>query len=153
MLSWGSSCFLLDLHPVSFRSTEVFTYLSYHSLFYHKSFFCHFFLFDVPKPGEHVLLQSHLDILASTCHSVYLFILRRGRISTAFILFSFFCNTHVSLPYNCVGTDTALCTAKRATVLTFRRLINAAKAPCTGNQPCYRQQYAFPHPSRIFHLY
>ena len=62
-------------------------------------------------------------------------ILRRDRISTAFFFFIFlsffFCNTYVSLPYNGVSTNSALCTAKCAAVLTFRPLINADKAPLT----------------------
>ena len=47
MPSRGSSWFLYDLPPVSLilcfrRSTEVSTYLSYHSLFHHKSFLLFF---------------------------------------------------------------------------------------------------------------
>ena len=57
-------------------------------------------------------------------------ILRRDSISITFFFLSFFfCNTHVSLPYNSVGTNTALCIAKRAAVLTFRRFTNADKVP------------------------
>ena len=59
-------------------------------------------------------------------------ILRRLlRISTAFFYSSHIFFSDVSLPYNTVGTNTALCTAKRATVLMLRRLINTAKAPLT----------------------
>ena len=44
-----------------------------------------------------------------------LHMLRRHHISTAFIFLSFFCcNTHISLPYNSVVNNTALCTAKYA---------------------------------------
>ena len=51
-------------------------------------------------------------------------------ISSQHSFFSFFYKTHVSLPYNSVG-NTAFCSAKHAAVLTFRRHINAAKAPLT----------------------
>ena len=73
----GSSCLLRDLPTVSLilcfqRSTAVFSYLSYHSLF--NIFFCHSFIthsFNVPKPVEHVLLHSQSDIFTSTCNCVY----------------------------------------------------------------------------------
>ena len=45
-----------------------------------------------------------------------------------FFLSFFFCNIHVWVPCNSVGTNTALCTAKHAAVLMFRHLINAANA-------------------------
>ena len=80
------------------------------------------------------LVPAILCISSSQIRSAKLtwHILRRVRTYTAFIFPSFlFCNTLVSLPYNGVGTNTALWMDKRAAVLTFCRLINTAKALLT----------------------
>ena len=133
---------------------------SYRSLFHHKSFF---HPFDVSKPAEHVLLHSHCDILVILpfCVSLYcgfdqLSWLRISyEVIAEFIFLSFFFyNTHVSLPFNSVDTNTVLCTAKRAAVLTFRRLINAVKAPLILLPAAIRLSTSISseHTSQIYHF-
>ena len=79
---------------------------------------------DVPKPAEYVLLcisSSRIQSAVLTLHISYEDIASSNH-SFFILLSSFFCNTHVSLPYNSVCTNSALCTAKRAAVLTFHSL-------------------------------
>ena len=93
--------------------------------------FCHSFItysIDVPNPAEHVSLHCWFNQLSWLRISYE----ETNRVSTTFIFLSFFFfNIHNSLPYNSIDTNSALFTAKCAAVLTFYRLINAAKASLT----------------------
>ena len=101
----------------------------------------------MPFFGDHPPVSLIVSFRRSTEVSTYLFYRSHKYFLPSHSFF--FCNTHVSLSYNNVGTNTALCTVKRAAVLTFRRLINAAKVPLI----LLPAAAALTHLSHIFHLY